>query len=141
MCHRRVRGGYVSQIPQVSNNIHRHLVYVRQARFPLLLHFLEQHKDTVELGQWQDWLLALATDTIHQVDSDQWTGELVTALVEQLSMYSSDSTEKSFCVVLTGQVLTKVNNKQPVIDMLVSRHPKAFGICASAHLWPSWRYC
>jgi len=130
-----------------SHNIHRHLVDVWQARFPLLLHFLEQHKDNVELGQWQDWLLALATDTIHQVDSDQWTGELVTALVEQLSMYSSDSTEKSFCVVLTGQVLTKVNNKQLVMDTLSSLFlatlerkngeeacAKAFSICASAHL-------
>jgi len=77
---------YLRFLHEFSDNIHRHLVDVRQARFPLLLHFLEQHKDTVELGQWQDWLLALATDTIHQVDSDQWTEELVTALVEQLAL-------------------------------------------------------
>ena len=84
---------YLRFLLKISNNIHRHLVDVRQARFPLLLQFLKQDKDTVEMGQWHDWLLALATDTTHLVDSDQWTGELVTALVEQLSLYSSDSTD------------------------------------------------
>lgn len=130
-----------------SHNINRHLVDVWEARFPLLLHFLEQHKDNVELGQWQDWLLALVTDSIIQVGSDVWTGELVTALVEQLSMYSSESKEKSFCVVVTGQVLTKVTNKQLVMDTLSSLFlvtlerrqgeescAQAFGLCASTHL-------
>ena len=35
------------------------------ARFPLLLHHLDQHRDQVEAGQWQeDWLLGIVTDTI-----------------------------------------------------------------------------
>ena len=34
------------------------------ARFPLLLHYLDQHHDQVEAGQWQeDWLLGIVTDT------------------------------------------------------------------------------
>ena len=33
-------------------------------RFPLLLHYLDQHRDQVEAAQWQDWLLALVTDTV-----------------------------------------------------------------------------
>ena len=34
-------------------------------RFPLLLHYLDQHRDLVEAAQWQeDWLLALITDTV-----------------------------------------------------------------------------
>merc|ERR1719186_2384428 len=130
-----------------SHNINRHLVEVWEARFPLLLHYLEQHKENVELGQWQDWLLALVTDSVQQVGCDKWTGELVTALVEQLAMYSSESREKSFCVVVTGQVLTKVTNQQMVLDTLSSLFlvtlerryddqacAQAFGICASAHL-------
>ena len=130
-----------------AHNINRNLVEVWQARFPLLLHFLEQHKDSVELGQWQDWVLALITDSVQQVGSETWTVELVTSLVEQLALYSSDSEEKSFCLVLLGHVLTKVTNKQVVMDtlssiFLVSLERKqgsvacaqAFGICASAHL-------
>jgi hypothetical protein len=73
--------------------------------------------------------------------------ELVTSLVEQLALYSSESREKSFCVLLLGQVLTKVTNKQVVMDTLSSLFlvtlerkqgdeacARAFGICASAHL-------
>ena len=33
-------------------------------RFPLLLHHLDQHRDLVEAAQWQDWGLALLTDTV-----------------------------------------------------------------------------
>ena len=103
-----------------AHNINRNLVEVWQARFPLLLHFLEQHKDSVELGQWQEWVLNLVTDSVQQVGSETWTVELVTALVEQLALYSSDSEEKSFCLVLLGHVLTKVTNKQVVMDTLSS---------------------
>ena len=130
-----------------AQNINRHLVQVWEARFPLLLHYLEQHKDNVELEQWQDWLLALVTDSVKQVDSDTWTAELVNALVEQLAMYSSSSKEKSFCVLVTGQVLTMVSNKQMVMDTLSSLFlvtlerrydeqscAQAFGLCASSHL-------
>ena len=36
-----------------------------EGRFPLLLHHLDQHHDQVVAGQWQeDWLLALAADTV-----------------------------------------------------------------------------
>ena len=57
----------------------------------------------------QDWLLALVTNTA-QVGNEVWTRELLTALVEQLAMYSSEISDKSFCVVVTGQVLTMVTN-------------------------------
>ena len=33
-------------------------------RFPLLLYYLDQHRDLVEAAQWQDWLLGIVTDTI-----------------------------------------------------------------------------
>ena len=33
-------------------------------RFPLLLHYLDQHFDLVEAAQWQDWLLGVVTDTV-----------------------------------------------------------------------------
>ena len=119
-----------------------------EARFPLLLHYLDQHKDKVDLDQWQDWLLALVLDTVHQVDSEEWTLELVSALVNQLPLYSSEAREKSFSVVLTGQLLTRVTARQNVLDTLsslflvsIERSPedaescsRAFGLCASTHL-------
>ena len=37
---------------------------VGSKRSPLLLHYLDQHFDLVEAAQWQDWLLALVTDTV-----------------------------------------------------------------------------
>ena len=35
-----------------------------EAMSPLLLHHLDQHRDQVEAGQWQDWLLGIVTDTV-----------------------------------------------------------------------------
>jgi hypothetical protein len=55
----------------------------------------------------QDWLLALVTDTT-QVGNEVRTRELLTALVEQLAMYCCGIRDKSFYVVVTGQVLTMV---------------------------------
>ena len=35
------------------------------ARFPLLLHHLDQYHNQVVAGQWQeDWLLGIVTDTV-----------------------------------------------------------------------------
>ena len=48
----------------------------------------------------QDWLLALVTDTA-QVGNEMWMRELLTALVEQLAMYSSEIRDKSFCEIKT----------------------------------------
>ena len=33
-------------------------------RFPLLLHYLDQHRDQVEAAQWQDWLLGIVPNTV-----------------------------------------------------------------------------
>ena len=30
-----------------------------ETRFPLLLHYLDQHRDQVVVAQWQDWLLGI----------------------------------------------------------------------------------
>ena len=133
---------------QFSHNLHPRLEGVWQARFPLLLHYLEQHKEKVDLVQWQDWLLALSLDSVRQVEDEAWTLELLSSLVDQLSLYGSESSEKSFSVVLSGQLLTLVNKKHNVLDTLSSlflvsleRSPrealscaKAFGLCASTHL-------
>ena len=35
-----------------------------EAMSPLLLHYLDQHCDQVEEGQWQDWLQGIVTDTV-----------------------------------------------------------------------------
>ena len=119
-----------------------------EARFPLLLHYLDQHRDQVEAAQWQDWLLALVTDTVTTVAEEQWTEQLVAALTSHLPLYARDSREKSFCVLVTGQLLTRVARQDAVLDTLsslflvsVDRPPeqaascaRAFGVCASAHL-------
>ena len=93
------------------------LTYVGCARFPLLLHYLEQTNiNQVELEQWQDWLLALDLNSVQVVASEAWSLDLITALVDQLPLYNSISKEKSFCVILTGPVLILVTQKQHVLD-------------------------
>ena len=47
-------------------NINKHVVELWDARFPLLIHYLEQH-EVVDTGQWQDWLLTLLTDSLAQI--------------------------------------------------------------------------
>ena len=149
--HVQHRGGYLLRfLIKFSPNLGAgdRLDSLWEARFPLLLHYLDQHKDKVDLVQWQDWLLALALDTVHQVDTEEWTLDLVSALVNQLPLYSSEAREKSFSVVLTGQLLTRVTARQNVLDTLsslflvsIDRPPgeaescsRAFGLCASTHL-------
>ena len=78
---------------------------------------------------------------------EDWTLGLCSALVSQLSLYSSTSKEKSFAIRSVGHLLTLVTNKQAVLDNLSSiflstverRHDEvacasAFGSVASAHL-------
>ena len=79
----------------------------------MLLHYLEQHKDKVDLVQWQNWLLAMAVDSVQQVGMETWTQELVSFLVDQLPLYPSDSSEKSFCVLITGLILK--NSKELIL--------------------------
>ena len=99
-----------SSSPQTSIS-----TYVGCARFPLLLHYLEQTNiNQVELEQ--DWLLALDLNSVQVVASEAWSLDLVTALVDQLPLFNSISKEKSFCVILTGPVLTLVTQKQHVLD-------------------------
>ena len=52
-----------------SHSINRHLAEVWEARFPLLLHYLEQQGEggRPDLGQWQSWLLDLVTDSARKV--------------------------------------------------------------------------
>ena len=136
-------------LQQFSHNLHPRLGSVWQARFPLLLHYLEQHKEKVDLAQWQEWLLALSVDSVRQVEDESFTQDMISSLVEQLANYSSESREKSFSVLLCGQLLTLVvTSKQTILDTLSSiflvsldRNPKdaescakAFGLCASTHL-------
>lgn len=129
-----------------SSNINKHLVELWDARFPLLVHYLEQH-ETVELEQWQNWLLALLTDSLAQIGMEEWSCGVATALVNQLPMYEAQSEEKSFAIRCVGHVLTLVTNKQVVLDNLSaiflsaieSRHHAsscavAFGITSSKHL-------
>ena len=143
------RGGHILKLlQQFSHNLHPRLGCVWQARFPLLLHYLEQHKEKVDLAQWQDWLLALSLDSLTKVEDESFTLDVIASLVEQLANYSSESREKSFSVLLCGQLLTLVTSKQTILDTLSSiflvsldRSPKdaescatAYGLCASTHL-------
>ena len=128
-----------------SSNINRHVGTLWQARFPLLLHYLEQGEgDPV---QWQSWLADLATDSARQIEMEDWTLGLCQALVAQLSLYPSQSSEKSFAIRCIGRLLTLVTNKQAVLDHLSSiflatvdrRYDEtacaqAFGSVASTHL-------
>ena len=147
--HVGARGVHILKfLSQFSHNLHPRLEAVWQARFPLLLHYLEQHKEKVDLAQWQDWLLALSLDSVRQVEDEAWTVDLLSSLVDQLSLYSCDSREKSFSIVLAGQLLTLVTRKHNVLDTLSSlylvsldRSPRdaqscatAFGLCAATHL-------
>jgi len=132
-----------------SSNINRLLGEVWEARFPLLLHYLEQQGEGArdDLDQWQNWLLDLVTDSARKVDMEDWTIGLCSALVSQLSLYPSQSKEKSFSIRSVGLLLTLVTNKQAVMDNLSSiflatverRYDesacaRAFGSVASAHL-------
>ena len=143
------RGGHILRfLQQFSHNLQPRLGSVWEARFPLLLHYLEQHKEKVDLAQWQDWLLALSLDSLTKVEDESFTLDLISSLVEQLASYSSETREKSFSVLLCGQLLTLVTSKQTILDTLSSiflvsldRNPKdaescakAFGLCASTHL-------
>ena len=148
--HVGARGVHILKfLSQFSHNLHPKLGAVWQARFPLLLHYLEQHKEKVDLAQWQEWLLALSVDSVRQVEDESFTQDMISSLVEQLANYSSESREKSFSVLLCGQLLTLVvTSKQTILDTLSSiflvsldRNPKdaescakAFGLCASTHL-------
>ena len=104
-----------------SNSLNRHLGEVWQARFPLLLHYLEQGEGALQdLSQWQSWLLDLATDSARQVQMEDWTLGLCTALVSQLSLYPATSEEKSFSILAVGRLLTLASNRQAVLDHLSS---------------------
>ena len=100
------RGGYIFRfLLKFSANLHLDLCRVWEARFLLLLHYLEQTNiNQVELEQWQDWLLVLYLNNLQVMASEAWSLDLVTALVDQLPLYNSISKEKSFCVILTGPV-------------------------------------
>ena len=128
-----------------SSNINRHVGTLWQTRFPLLLHYLDQGES--DPAQWQSWLADLATDSARAIEMEDWTLGLCQALVAQLSLYPSKSSEKSFAIRCIGRLLTLVTNKQAVLDHLssiflatVDRHydetacAQAFGSVASAHL-------
>ena len=74
-----------------------------QARFPLLLHYLDQGEG--DPAQWQSWLADLATDSARQIEMEDWTLGLSQALVAQLSLYPSESSEKG------GQKSSKAKGK------------------------------
>ena len=112
----RARGGYIFRfLLKFFANLHLDLCKVWESRFPLILHYLEQTNiNQVELEQ--DWLLDLNLNSVQVVASEAWSLDLVTALVDQLPLYNSISKEKSYCVILTGPVLTLVTQKQDVLD-------------------------
>jgi len=129
-----------------SSNINKHLVELWDARFPLLMHYLEQH-DTVDLEQWHNWLLTLLTDSLAQIGMEEWSCGVAVALVNQLPMYEPMSPEKSFAIRCVGHVLTLVTNKQVVLDNLSAMFVAAvdcrqhahscavgFGVTSSKHL-------
>jgi hypothetical protein len=142
------RGQHVLRfLLRFSASINRHLAAVWEARFPLLLHYLEQPEAGQDAAQWQDWLLDLVTDSARQVEMEDWTLGLCNALVGQLALYPAASREKSFSIRCVGRLLTLVTNKQAVLDHLSSiflatvdrrqgeaECALAFGSVAAAHL-------
>jgi len=129
-------------------NIHPGLKELWDSRFPLLLHYLEQH-ESVEQLQWHNWLLDLLGDSLAKIDGEEWSRRMAVSLVEQFTMYDHTSAEKSFAIHAVGYVLDKVKNEKVVMDNLSSLFlaaleatgpvveescAKAFGITARKHL-------
>jgi len=127
-------------------NIHPALRELWDSRFPLLLHYLEQH-DGVENHQWDNWLLDLLADSLTKIGDDDWRCRMASSLVQQMSMYPADSLEKGFSMKAVGVVLHQVNKDKIILDNLSavflacldSGHnedacAEAFGVTAGTHL-------
>jgi len=130
-----------------SVNINSCVRELWESRFPLLLHYLDQHPTSVEYYQWHNWLLQLLADTLTAIGEDEWRRRLVISLVDQLRMYPNDSVEKKFAVQCVGVVLDQINMDQLISDNLSAIFvtatdssnmedacAKAYGLAAKKHL-------
>ena len=140
-------------------NISKHLSALWDQRIPLLQHYLETHTSpngtatsSWDQLQWEEWLLVLLDDTIAEIDLDDWTSALATAMVNQMTLlYNAPSQleEKCFLLRCLGRVcmasksgaLKIMDNLASIFtatqhsdDLQVSACSKAFGYCSSRHL-------
>ena len=154
------RGAHIlSFLQHFAPNISKHLSALWDQRIPLLQHYLETH--TAANGsstsswnqiQWEEWLLALLDNTIAEIDLDDWTSALATAMVSQMNLFYQSSNhleEKCFLLRCLGRVcrasksgaLRIMENLAAVFaatqhsdELQVKACSRAFGYCASKHL-------
>ena len=140
-------------------NISKHLSALWDQRIPLLQHYLETHtgangqaSSSWDQIQWEEWLLALLDNTIAEIDLDDWTSALSTAMVNQMNIFyqSSDNVnEKCFLLRCLGRAcrssksgslkimenLTAIFSATQHSDELQAiACSKSFGYCSSKHL-------
>ena len=154
------RGAHIlSFLQHFAPNISKHLSALWDQRIPLLQHYLETH--TASNGcstsswdqlQWEEWLLALLDNTITEIDLDDWTIALATAMVNQMNaLYQNPNQldEKCFLLRCLGRVcrlsksgtLRIMENLSSIFASTqhsdlsqMSACSKAFGYCSSKHL-------
>ncbi|XP_023324699.1 maestro heat-like repeat-containing protein family member 1 [Eurytemora carolleeae] len=127
-------------------NIHFGLKELWDSRFPLLLHYLDQH-EPVDLHQWHNWLLDLLTDSLVKMEDQDWCMKMGNCLVHQFNMYENSSIEKSFAIKSVGKVLVQIQSNEVILNHLSSLFLAAlepgvqeescgiaFGSTASTHL-------
>lgn len=113
------RGLHLLRLLQsLSPSLHPRLAALWTGRFPLLLHYLEQHRDSVDCDTWQEWLLGLASDSLAEVDCQDFSLALVQALLDQIQLHPPTSQERAFCVLLAGQSLTKAPVRHQVSEFM-----------------------
>ena len=113
------RGLHLLRLLQsLSPSLHPRLAALWTGRFPLLLHYLEQHRDSVDCDTWQEWLLGLASDSLAEVDCQDFSLALVQALLDQIQLHPPTSQERAFCVLLAGQSLTKAPVRHKVSEFM-----------------------
>ena len=90
-----------------------------QARFPLLLHYLEQHKEKVGLAQWQEWVLALSVNSVRQVEDESFTPDMTRVVTSKRTILDT----------LSSIFLDSLDRNPKDAKSLVSAAP------------PTWSWC
>ncbi|XP_013777980.1 maestro heat-like repeat-containing protein family member 1 [Limulus polyphemus] len=147
----RSRGCQIlSFLKQIAPVMEKSLMALWDSKIPSLIKHLEVSEESECFNQeeWEDKIVDFVTETVQEVDREEWTVSFGKALASQLSLYDKSPDDKYVLLKVLGVVLKKVGNKQftsQTLDILFENIQNtnpleregcalAVGYCAATHL-------
>lgn len=148
----RSRGVHILRLLRcIPSLVHRDIVALWDTVLPQMALRLEGALDdpeSLEREAWKEQILELAHRGFQEVDKEDWTISVGSAMQAQLPLYNNYPDDKCTLLQLLGIVMKKVSNKQfvnvaldKIFEHVIHTHPQerdgcavAVGYCGTSHL-------